>query len=72
MTIWPRFYGSSNDQGNQAEAKDITTLGPAPSTELRDGSHRGRQIGWGTHTCNVLPGCIKTHSKTPIIIHMAF
>ena len=46
------------------------TLRLAPSTEIRGGSCCGSQIAWGCHICKVLPGCIITHSKTPINIHV--
>ena len=44
----------------------MLTLRPAPSTEFRGGSCRDSQIGWRPHICKVLPGCIRTHSKTPM------
>ena len=70
MTFWPRFAISRNDLGNWVKVKDMFTLRPAPSTEFRGGSCCGSQIGWGPHICKVLPGCIITHSKTPINIHV--
>ena len=66
MTFWPRFSNSRNDLGNQVKVKDISTLRPVPSTEFRGGSCCGSQISWGPHICKVLPGCIKTCSKTPM------
>ena len=70
MTLWPRFAISRNDLGNWVKVKDMFTLRPAPSTEFRGGSCCGSRIGWGPHICKVLPGCIITHSKTPINIHV--
>ena len=70
VTFWPRFSTSRNDSWNWVEVKDILTLRPAPSTEFRGGSHCDSQIGWGPHICKVLPGCIITHSKTPMNLHI--
>ena len=70
MTFWPRFSFSRNDIRNQVEIKIFFDLRPAPSTEFRGGSRCDSQIGWGPHICKVLPGCIITHSKTPINLHI--
>ena len=70
MLTYTRFSISTNDLGNQAEIKAISTLRPAPSTEFRGGSHCDSQIGWGHHICKVLRGCIMTHSKTPTNLHI--
>ena len=65
LTCWPSFSISRNDSEIQAKIKDISTLRPAPSTEIRGGSHCDSQIGWGPHICKVLPRCITAHFKTP-------
>ena len=70
MTFWPRFSFSRNDIRNLVKIKDLFALRPAPSTEFRRGSHCDVQIGCGPHICKVLPGCIMTHSKTSINLHI--
>jgi hypothetical protein len=70
MTFWPRFSISRNDLRNRVKVEDMCTLRPAPSTEFRGGSCCDSQIGWGPHTCKVLPGGIIAESKTPVNIHV--
>ena len=66
LTFRPRFSFSRNDKGNHVRVEDICTLRPAPRTQFRGGSCRDNQIGWRPYICKVLPGCMRTHSKTPI------
>ena len=70
MAFWPRFAISRNDLGNWVKVKDMFTLRPAPSIEIRGGSCCCSQMAWGCHISKVLPGCIITHSKTPINSHI--
>ena len=69
--FWPMFTISSNDLGNWVKVKDIFALRPAPSTHFRGSSCCDSRICWKSYICEVLPGCVKTHSKTTISIHVA-
>ena len=47
----------------------MLTLRSAPSTEFGGGSCRDSRIGWRPHICQVLPGCMISHSKTLVNLH---
>ena len=42
----------------------------APRIAMRNNSPCGNQTVWVLHTCRVLPGCMMTHSKISINIHV--
>ena len=43
-------------------------FGPGPSTEFRCGSCWHSHFSWRGHIWKMLPRCLKTHSKTPIML----
>ena len=51
--------------------RSFSALRAAPRTEVRGGSRCDSQIGRGPPICQVLPGCIITHSETSRTMHVA-
>ncbi len=66
-TRGPRFYLSRNSSMNQDAKRHPGLSSTDISSEFWAGSHGSSQITWGHCFWQVWAGCIKSHSKTPLI-----